>query len=79
VRADPSPAAPRHVRGQFGALPGQKTFSDPIPFPDEILPPAVDYICARCEMPNDEATLRQRAPMFYQPFNANIKEKPSNV
>lgn len=59
--------------GQFSSLPSQKTLTDTISFPEEILPAVIDYVAARCDLANDEAALRQRASSFYQLFTQDTK------
>lgn len=59
--------------GQFLALPGDKLLADAIPFPEENLPAVAQYAAALVESGNNEAVLRQRASMFFQLFNSDIK------
>ena len=59
--------------GQFTSLPEELAFNDPVPFPAEIVPAVIDYMCARTDLKNDEAALRQRAPQFYALFTKDTE------
>jgi hypothetical protein len=59
--------------GSFTSLPEQLALSTAVPFPDEVVPAVIDYMCARTDLKNDEAALRARAPQFYQLFTKDTE------
>lgn len=58
--------------GQYAALPGELTSGQNLPVDDEFVSPVCDYIRARAEFKDDEASMREKAATFFKLFEGAI-------
>ena len=54
--------------GQYATLPADKLVGENLPVDDEFMPAVCDYVRARAEMKDDEASMQQKAATFYGLF-----------
>ena len=58
--------------GQYSSLPAELTSGQNLPVDDEFLPAVCDYIRARAEFKDDEASMREKAATFFRLFEGAL-------